>query len=144
MSHLKSFYHSGHFVLRIHIVHGGHKDFNSIVLIRRFILSKISNCIIHIVDKITCIFTIQLFTSKHIIYFMFEWRKCFNFFITSKFFKYLYDIYYLVPNEGIYYYVPFDGYFTLSHLTSLLLSRQMKAGHLAVIAKFLLSTRGTW
>ena len=44
-------------------------------------------------------------------------------------------IYYLVPNEGIYYYVPFDGYITLSHLKSLLLSRQMKAGHLAVIAK---------
>ena len=43
-------------------------------------------------------------------------------------------IYYLVPNEGIYYYVPFDGYITLSHLKSLLLSRQMKAGHLAVIA----------
>ena len=33
--------------------------------------------------------------------------------------------------------MPVDGYITLRHLTSSLLLRQMKAGHLAVIAKFL-------
>ena len=48
------------------------------------------------------------------------------------FFDVLINIYYLVPNEGIYYLGPFEGYITLRHLKSLLLSSQMKAGHLAV------------
>ena len=50
------------------------------------------------------------------------------------------NIYYLVPNEGIYYLGPFDGYITLRHLKSLLLLSQMKAGHLAVRAYYILPT----
>ena len=42
-----------------------------------------------------------------------------------------------MPNEGIYYYVPVDGYITSRHLKSSLIWGQMKAGHLAVRSKIL-------